>query len=54
MKTYRIKGVYEYEGEVEANSEEEAWQIFYNELNDHYSMPVDEDIECISDDEEEE
>lgn len=36
MATYNIKAMYEYEGTVEADSQEEAEKIFLDELNDHY------------------
>lgn len=45
MATYRIKAQYEYEGDVEADSPEEAEKIFLNDLNDHYSSTYD--YECI-------
>ena len=36
MATYRIKANYEYEGDIEANSPEEAETLFLKELNDYY------------------
>lgn len=45
MATYKIKAQYEYEGEIEANSPEDAEQLFLAELNDHYSSTYD--YECV-------
>jgi hypothetical protein len=36
MATYNIKATYEYEGEVEASSPEEAEKFFLDELNSYY------------------
>lgn len=36
MATYNIKATYEYEGEVEADSPEEAEKLFLDDLNSYY------------------
>ena len=38
---YSIRVLYEYEADVEANSEEEAYTMFLNNLNMHY-VGIDE------------
>lgn len=45
MATYKIKATYEYEGEIEANSPEEAEKKFLADLNDYYSST--EEYECV-------
>lgn len=45
MATYKIKAMYEYEGEVEANSADEAETLFLKDLNDHYQSTYD--FECV-------
>lgn len=51
MATYNIKAMYEYEGEVEAATEEEALSYFYNNLNDYYVSTESEETtklgECV-------
>jgi hypothetical protein len=54
MAKFNIVGVYEYAGEVEAATEEEALSIFYNNLNDYYSSTESEEVEEVEDDEDEE
>lgn len=66
MATYRIKAQYEYEGDIEADSPEEAEKLFVEELNSYYAgtysydcdeicAECGEEIEdCVCDDEEEE
>lgn len=56
MAKYRINAMYEYDGEIEANSPEEAEKIFLEDLNMYYvstySMEIDE-VEEEEEDEEE-
>lgn len=47
MATYRIKAQYEYEGDVEADSPEEAEKLFLQDLNDYYSSTYDYECEEI-------
>lgn len=54
MAKYNIKAMYEYEGEVEANSPEEAEKIFLDDLNDHYSSTYSYECEEVEEDEDEE
>lgn len=37
MPTFKIRAVYEYEGEVEAKDSDAAYKAFLNDLNSHYS-----------------
>ena len=37
MATYKIRAVYEYEGVVEAPTEQRAYDLFLHDLNMHYS-----------------
>jgi hypothetical protein len=48
MATYNIKAMYEYEGEVEANSEAEAEKLFLDELNSYYAGTYSFEIEKIA------
>ena len=52
MAKFNIKAMYEYEGEVEADSPEEAEKIFLAELNDFYMGTYSFEIEEIDDEEE--
>ena len=36
MPSFKIRGVYEYEGVVEAANEEQAYKFFLQDLNMHY------------------
>ena len=45
MPLYNLKGLYEYEGIIEADNEEKAWKLFYKDLNHYYLNPQDEEIE---------
>lgn len=54
MATYRITAVYEYSGEIEASSEEEAEKYFLDGLNDYYTSTESFEIEEVEEDEEEE
>lgn len=47
MATYNIKAVYEYEGEIEADSPEEAEKFFLDELNSYYVSTESLDIEKL-------
>ena len=51
MATYNIKATYEYEGEVEANSPEEAEKFFLDELNSYYmgteAFEIEKLGECV-------
>jgi hypothetical protein len=51
MATYNIKATYEYEGEVEADSPEEAEKFFLDELNSYYagtdSFEIEKIAECV-------
>jgi hypothetical protein len=51
MAIYYIRGVYEYEGEVEADNEADALKEFYGDLNRHYSQTIEEDVELIEEEE---
>lgn len=53
MAKFNIVATYEYAGEVEANSAEEAEKIFLDELNDYYSSTESFEIEEIEEEEEE-
>lgn len=53
MAKFSITAMYEYAGEVEADTQEEALSIFYNNLNDYYVSTESEEVEEIEDDEEE-
>jgi len=44
MASYKIFGQYNYEGTIEANSEDEALKIFYKNLHLYYESPEDEVI----------
>jgi hypothetical protein len=54
MATYNIKAMYEYEGEIEADSPEKAETIFLNNLNTYYVSTESFDIEEQEDEEDEE
>jgi hypothetical protein len=45
MPLYNLKGSYEYEGIIEADSEKEAWDAFYKDLQAFYIGAQDEEIE---------
>lgn len=47
MATYNIKAMYEYEGEIEADSPEEAEKLFLDELNSYYVSTESLDIEKL-------
>ncbi len=47
MATYNITAVYEYAGEIEADSPEEAEAIFLKDLNDYYSSTESLEIEKL-------
>lgn len=49
MTKFHIVASYEYDGVVEADTQEEALNIFHKELNDHYSMALDEDVMQLCD-----
>ena len=53
MAKFNITGVYEYAGEVEADTAEEALNIFYNNLNDYYVSTESEEVDEVEDEEEE-
>lgn len=52
MARFYIEAQYEYRGEVEARTEEEAEQIFLEDLNDYYYGTYSLDIEELEDEEE--
>jgi hypothetical protein len=54
MAKYNIKAMYEYEGEVEADTPEQAETIFLNNLNTYYVSTESFDIELVEDEEDEE
>ena len=54
MATYKITAMYEYEGEIEADSPEQAEEFFLDELNSYYVSTESFDVEEIEEDEEEE
>lgn len=54
MAKFQITAMYEYSGEIEADSPEEAERIFLDELNDHYVSTESFDIEEIEEEDEEE
>jgi len=47
MATYKLAGQYNYSGVVEADSETEAWKIFYKNLNSYYDSPEEEQADEI-------
>jgi len=47
MATYNIKAMYEYEGEIEADSPEEAEKLFLDELNSYYVSTESLEIEKL-------
>jgi hypothetical protein len=53
MAKFNIVATYEYAGEIEADSAEEAESIFLDELNDHYVSTESLEIEEVEEDEEE-
>lgn len=53
MATYNIKAMYEYEGEIEADSEEQATTYFQRNLNQYYTSTESFDIVLIENDEDE-
>jgi len=44
MASYKIFGQYNYEGVIEAKSEDEALKIFYKNMHMYYESPEDEVI----------
>lgn len=54
MAKFQITAVYEYAGEIEADSAEQAESFFLDELNSYYVSTESLDIEEIEDDEDEE
>ena len=52
MATYQISAVYEYSGEVEADSEEEAYQTFIANLDSYYFGVYSYEVEEIEDEDE--
>lgn len=52
MAKFEIRGVYEYAGEVEADTAEEALSIFYNNLNDYYVSTESEEVDEVEEDDE--
>lgn len=54
MATYRIKAQYEYEGDIEAESPEEAEKLFLADLNDHYAGTYSYECENLDTEESEE
>jgi hypothetical protein len=54
MATYNIKAMYEYEGDIEADSPEEAEKLFLADLNDHYAGTYSFDIEKVEEEEDDE
>jgi hypothetical protein len=51
MPKYEISAMYEYGGQVEADSEEEAYQIFIDDLDAFYYGTYSYDIEEVEEDE---
>lgn len=49
MPLYNIKALYEYEGEIEADTEEEAEKIFLDYLNMYYIGTYSYECEEIED-----
>lgn len=49
MPLYNIKALYEYEGEIEADTEEEAEKIFLDDLNMYYMGTYSYECEEIED-----
>jgi hypothetical protein len=47
MAQFHITAMYEYEGTVEAKTEQEAEQLFLADLNDYYSSTYSLEIEQI-------
>ena len=47
MATFRITATYEYSGEVEADTEDEARKAFWEDLNTFYVSTEDEEIEKL-------
>ena len=52
MAKFFIEALYEYRGEVEARTEEEAEQIFLDGLNDYYYGTYSFEIEELEEEEE--
>lgn len=52
MARFYIEAMYEYRGEVEARTQEEAEQIFLDDLNDFYYGTYSLDIEEVEEQEE--
>ena len=52
MARFYIEAMYEYRGEVEARTAEEAEAIFLDELNDYYYGTYSIDIDELEDEEE--
>lgn len=52
MARFFVEAMYEYRGEVEARTQEEAEQIFLDDLNDFYYGTYSLDIDQLEDEEE--
>ena len=52
MARFIIEAMYEYRGEIEARTEEEAEAIFLEDLNDYYYGTYSLEIEELEDEEE--
>ena len=52
MAKFYIEAMYEYRGEVEARTQEEAESIFLDELNDYYYGTYSIEIDELEEDEE--
>lgn len=52
MAKFYIRALYEYRGEVEARTEEEAEQIFIDELDDYFYGTYSIDFEELEEEEE--
>lgn len=53
MAKFYIKAQYEYEGEVEADTREEAEQLFLDELDSYYAGTYDYECEELESEDEE-
>lgn len=54
MAKFYVKATYDYAGEVEADNQDEAYDIFLTELDMHYDGLYSLDIVEVEDDEESE
>lgn len=50
MPRYTITGTYTYSGEVEAENEDKALKLFYEDLNMYYEGAESEEIELVEED----